>query len=59
MATVDQGYHVYKAVWEAAIGQILPCEGGGKIHDPYTVTVAENNHTPIDSDALVLNVKIS
>ena len=60
VAPVDQGYHVYAAVWEAAIGQILLCDQeGGKIHDPYVVTVAENNDTPIDSDKLVLNMKIS
>ena len=56
VATIDRGYDVYAAVWEASIGQILPCEQErGNIHDPYTVAVAKNNHTPIDSDALVLN----
>ena len=56
MATVDQGYHVYVAVWEAAVGQILHCEReGGNIHDPYAVAVVENDGTPIDNDSLVLN----
>ena len=37
------------AVWEAAVGQILPCEReGGNIHDPYAVTIDKNNDTPID-----------
>ena len=34
VAIVDWGYHVYVAVWEAAVGQILPCkQEGGNIHD--------------------------
>ena len=53
---VDRGYHVYIAVWEAAVGQILPCEWeGGNIYNPYAVTVVENNDTPIDNDILVLS----
>ena len=56
VVTVDRGYHVYTAVWEVAIGQILSCEQeGGNIHPPYAVTVAENNDMPINNDALVLN----
>ena len=47
---------VYVAVWEAAVGQMLPCKlEGGNIHDPYAVAVVENNGTPIDNDAAVLN----
>ena len=46
MATVDQGYHVYVAVWEAAIEQILPCQRGANVHNPYAVAVAENNCMP-------------
>ena len=54
--TVDRGYHVYMAVWEAAVGQILPCKReGGNFHDPYAVTVVKNNDMPIDNDAAVLN----
>ena len=37
-ATVDRGYHVYMyvEVWQAAVGQILPCrQEGGNIHDLY------------------------
>ena len=49
--TVDRGYHVYMAVWEAAVGQILPCQQeGGNIIDPYAFSVVENNDTPIDND---------
>ena len=55
VATVDRGYHVYVAVWEAVVGQILPCKReGGNIHDPYAI---ENNDTPIDNDAAVLHEK--
>ena len=53
---VDWGYHVYVVVWEAAVGQILPYKReGGNIHDPYTVAIVENDDTPIDNDASVLN----
>ena len=56
MATVDCGYPVYVAVWKAAGGQILPCQReGGNSHDPYVVAVVENNDTPIDNNATVLN----
>ena len=51
VATVDRGYHVYVAVWEKAVGQILPCEReGDNINDPDTVAVVEIM-TPIDNDA--------
>ena len=56
LAIVDRGYHVYVAGWEAAVRQILPCkQEGGNIHDPYTVTVVEDNDTPIDNDPAILN----
>ena len=58
VTTVDRGYmyHVYVAVWEAAVGQILPCKQEGRnIHDPYTVAIVKSNDTPIDNDAPVLN----
>ena len=51
--TVDQGCHVYVAVREAAVGQILPCKGeGSNIHDPYAVIVVKDNDTPIDKDSV-------
>ena len=36
--TIVRGYHVYRAVWEAAVGQVLPSqlERG----NPYAVNVA-------------------
>ena len=50
VATVDRRYHVYVTVWEAAVGQMLPCKReGGNIHDPYAVAVVENNDMPIDN----------
>ena len=49
VVTVDRGYHVYVVVWEAAVGQILPCQWeGGNIIPPYAIVVVENNDTPID-----------
>ena len=40
--TSVRGYHVYKDVWEAAFGQLLPCQREpGNIHDPYDVAVVE------------------
>ena len=56
MATVDQGYHVFMVVWEAAVEQILSCKReGSNIYDPCAVADVENNDTPIDNDALVPN----
>jgi len=40
--TSVRGYHVYKDVWEAALGQLLPCHREpGNIHDSYAVAVVE------------------
>ena len=40
--TSGRGYHVYKDVWEAALGQLLPYQREpGSIHDPYAVAVVE------------------
>ena len=40
--TSVRGYHAYKDVWEAALGQLLPCQREpGNIHDPYAVAVVE------------------
>ena len=50
VVTIDRGYRVHVTVWEAAVGQILPCQRkGGNIHNPYTVAVVENSDTPIDN----------
>ena len=55
--TIYGGCQVYVAVWEAAVGQILPCQQeGDNIHDPRTVTVntvaiGENNDTLNDNNA--------
>ena len=57
VVTIDRGYHVYMAVWEAAVGQMLPCgREGGNIHHPYPYAVVKND-TPIDNDTPVLNGK--
>ena len=56
VATIDQCYHVYMEAWEAAGGQVLPCQrGGGNVIDSYAVTVVESNNTAIDNDNPVLN----
>ena len=37
-----RGYHVYKDVWSAAVGQRLPCkQERDNPHDPYAVAVME------------------
>jgi len=42
MHTSIRSYHIYKDVWEAALGQQLPCQREpGNIHDPYAVAVVE------------------
>ena len=40
VAAVIRGYHVYRNIWNGAIGQILLCQWEpGNIHDPYAVSV--------------------
>ena len=35
-----RGFHVYKAIWSAPIGEVLLCESEiGNAHDPYAVSV--------------------
>ena len=51
--TVDRGYHVTMAVWEAVVGLILPCNREGfNIYHSFAV---ENIDTPIVDDAAVLH----
>ena len=53
VATVDQDYHVYVAIWEAVVTWTdTALQEGDNIHDPYTV---KTNDTPIDNDAAVLH----
>ena len=34
------GYHIYKTIWPAPIGEVLRCQPeSGNIHDPYCVAV--------------------
>ena len=49
---VDRDYKVYVTDWQAAVGQVLPCQReGGNIQDFYAVAVVENiNDTPIDNN---------
>ena len=38
-----RGYHVYQVVWEAAVGQVLPCQQErGNVHDPYVVAIIKS-----------------
>jgi len=40
--TSVRGYHIYKDVLEAALGQLLPCQREpANIHDPYAVVGVE------------------
>lgn len=40
MEAVIRGYHVYKTIWDARLGQFLSCkQEPGNIHDPYVVSV--------------------
>ena len=40
--TIVRGYHVYQVVWEAAVGQVLPCQRErGNVHDPYAVAIVD------------------
>ena len=37
-------YHVYHNIWEAVVGETLPCQREtGSPHDPYTVSVMEGS----------------
>ena len=46
--------HIFVAVWEVAVAQMLPCQReGGNVHDvydSYAVAVVKNNDIPIDND---------
>ena len=40
------GYHKYLHVWDAAIGEILPCNSeDSNLHDPYTMAVKKGTIT--------------
>ena len=46
--TVVRGYHVYRAIWDGAIGEVLPCQRQqGNVHDPYAVAVVSNGPTVV------------
>ena len=41
-----RGYHVYKHIWNATVGQCLHCQQEvGNPHDPYAVAVLETGVT--------------
>ena len=38
-----RGYHVYRSIWEVAVGEMLSCvRESRKAHDRYAVTVKKN-----------------
>ena len=40
--TIVRGYHVYQNVWDAAVGQVLPCQRErGNVHEPYAVAIVD------------------
>ena len=42
--TVVRGYHVYQVVWEAAVGEVLPCQWErGNVHNPYAVAIVDRS----------------
>ncbi len=44
--TVVRGFHVYKEVWDAAVGEELPCRKDvGNSHDPYAVAMVRASTT--------------
>lgn len=46
LETIVQGYHAYKELWEAAIGDALPCQRErGNMHDPYAVALVKEGVT--------------
>ena len=48
MQTVMRGYHAYKEVYSATVGQVLPCQQErGNVHDQYSVPIVDEN-TVID-----------
>ena len=46
ISSAVRGYHVYKDIWDAAQGEILPCASeGNNLHDPFAVSVLKNGQT--------------
>ncbi len=44
--TVVRGFHVYNEVWDAAVGEELPCRRDvGNSHDPYAVAMVRASTT--------------
>ena len=43
-----RGYHVYKDVWKAPIGEVLVCrKEEGNVHDPYCVAVINRHEVTV------------
>ncbi len=43
-----RGYHIFKNIWPAPIGEVLQCQPElGNIHDPYCVAVVTVNNTTV------------
>ena len=43
-ASMVRGYHEYMHVWDAVVGENLPCSNeDGNLHDPYVVVVKKGS----------------
>ena len=41
-----RGYHEYKSIWEAEMGEILACiREPSNVHDPYAVAVVKSSNS--------------
>ena len=46
ISSVVCGYHVYKGIWNAPQGQVLPCRSDRtNLHDPFAVSVVKDDQT--------------
>lgn len=57
-----RGYHIYKYVWTAAVGEVFPCnrENGSSLNDPFAVAVMRSTTTAHHSAVIVhIHRKIS
>ena len=57
LQSMIRGYHVYKEVWDAVVGETLPCQQeGGNTHDPYAVATMKGRlivgHVPREISAV-------
>ena len=40
VCSIVRGYHKYQYIWDAVVGEILPCNcETGNVHNPYAVSI--------------------